>query len=549
MKQLKAVAALIAMGSITAGCISEFEKLESFKHPRWEPQFAVPVIDETLTLKELVASKVAEGNLTTDQSGKYVFTYYADFISQTAGDAIQLPDQSASLVIPSPGTAPSQTNYQFSHYYDLSLSGGKELTLADLKSGNISLAFSSTFKQSIGVTLEFPTVSKGEIVLATPEYILDKSSGTPTSASGTIDLSTFRVLLNTDAAQPYNRLPFIIKVRFIGSTSEVLATDYLSIDFGMQNMGYKYLEGFLGDFSLASSQPDTIDLNLFNNKAEDGSIVLTNPQFQATYKNSFGIAAKGSIVKPRVILEDNSILYIEGSGVDSINNSVINPATEQQKVAVTNLVMLTKENTTNIVKVFEPTPKKLLYDFSLSSVKGTDPQLNRTQFAYDTSSISLSGFIRFTAEGRVVSYAVSDTFDLQLPGSDAQEVREVLMKMIVSNGFPIDMNIKAIVLDSLNHKIDSLVPSDNENALVIAGVSSIDANGRVDQQKPAVKAYDFIMTRDRYKKMQEKGRKILIQARLNTTNAASGQNVAIHDDYKIRFQLGAQVKMSIDLNN
>jgi hypothetical protein len=549
MKQLKAVVAIVIMGSLTAGCISEFEKLDSFKHPRWEPQFAVPVIDESLTLKDIVASKVSEGNLTTDQSGKYIFTYYADFVSQSAGDAIQLPDQSAFLVIPSPGTAPSQTNYQFSHYYDLSLSGGKELTIADLKSGNVSVALASTFKQSIGVTLEFPTISKSESILATPEIILSKSTGTPTTASADIDLSAYRMLLNTISAQPYNRLPFIVKVRFIGSTSEVLATDYLNVDFKISNMGYSYLEGFLGDFSLASSQADTIDLNLFSNHVEDGSVVLTDPQFQTGYKNSFGIAVKGSIVKPRVILKDNSILYLEGSGVDSINNTVINPATEQQKVAVTNLVMLTRENTTNIVKVFEPTPKKLVYDFSLSSVKGTDPQANRTQFAYDTSSISLSGFIRFSAEGRIVSYAVTDTFDLQLPGSESQEVKEILMRMVVSNGFPLDMDIKAIVLDSNNNKIDSLVPVDNKNARLIAAASVIDANGRVDQQSPTVSARDFIMTRERYKIMQEKGKKLLIQARMNTTNASSGQNVSIYDDYKIRFQLGAQVKVSIDLNN
>jgi hypothetical protein len=540
------LACMAITGVLISGCVSEFENLSSYRLANWEPRFAVPVFDESLSLKNIIADNVADSRFSTDAQGKYIFTYHQQFSSAAANDVITLIPQAIHATVMSPGRAPAAATFTAEHVYDFAVSTGQELTKITIKQGNLSLSFQSTFKQSIGVTIELPTVLRNGVVWTSNEFVLPASGVTPVTLQAPLDMQGMHVLLNSIASQPYNKLPYKIHVRFIGSTGSVTALDALQVGLAMNNLSYAYLEGNLGDVTFVQNQKDEINIDLFSTRSY-GSIFFADPQVEVRVDNSFGLGARATVENLAGITGNEERFVLRGSGIEGLKNLLVAPATVQSPLVSTQAAALNKNNVDNIVEVFSSAPRKYEYTYSLQSIPQTSSQARHQQFVYDTSSVTLHTTIKLPADGRVTDYAITDTIAAIFPEQGDVAVRNALIRLVVTNGFPVDLDLKVIVLDKYNQKVDSVGALDSQTKSMIAGAVPTAADGRVNQSKLTPQAIDFTVSEARYSRMAQQGDKMIIYARLKTAGASEGKNVTFYDTYRVRVQLGAQVKLSVGL--
>ncbi len=544
-KFTKSLACVGMAGMLISGCVSEFENLSDYRLATWEPRFAVPVFDESLGLKNIVGNNVSDSRFSTDPQGKFVFTYHQQFSTASANSVISLGSQLVSATIPSPGTAPTQTSFAANGVYNFAVTTGQELTKANLSKGSLGLTFRSTFKQSIGVTIELPSVSKNGAPWTSAEYVLPRATTTQVTLQAALDMAGMNILLNTIESQPYNKLPFKIIVRFIGPTTNVTASDALQVEMAMQDLGYAYLEGYMGNVAFVDKEKDDISVDLFATNSI-GSIHFTDPQVEVRIDNSFGIGARATVENLIATTRSDEEIKLRGSGIEALKNFVVAPATAQKPVAVTNTGTLNKSTVDNMLEVFNKAPRKFEYTYSLYSLPETNTEARRKQFVHDTSSVVLHTTIKLPAEGRITNYAITDTLNSILPEQTDKVLKDALIRLVVTNGFPVDLDMKVIFIDEFDQKIDSIGSSGNQTHAFITG-GAPDANGRVDQTKLTPQIVDIPVSGARYKRMAEKGKRIIVYAGLKTTGANEGKNVAFYDDYRIRVQLGAQVKLSVGL--
>jgi hypothetical protein len=124
---------------------------------------------------------------------------------------------------------------------------------------------------------------------------------------------------------------------------------------------------------------------------------------------------------------------------------------------------------------------------------------------------------------------------------NAEEIKEVLVRLYSENEFPVDVKTQLYFEDSItNTIIDSLFL----NNRVISKAASVDSEGNPTGASSQIT--DVVMDADRVDKVIEANR-VRIQAGLSTTVSGGIQpNVKIYSDDKIMLQLGVQAEVLIN---
>jgi len=298
---------------------------------------------------------------------------------------------------------------------------------------------------------------------------------------------------------------------------------------------------------------DSIELNLFGQLGgNDAFFRLINPSVKFTFLNTIDKAfeltfdtlytrrTSDNKIYPFKVLDSSSPFQIDKGGTSSFTLS--NDNTESYK-----------GDPNPLTNVIEPTPKFIYYSSTLNPV-GTDATAAGGQVQVISSVLlPLEGF---------ASFAYSDTvpFDF-VDTSQADIVDEVTLRMIFTNGLPLDAEIKLYIYDSLQwNKIDSLEIYDQNgvlkpNGALIEAAEVTDASGDYRPIEPNRFYSDLVLTSDRFKHIMT-GNVMVVNAKLFTTdfdrnnvNHVNSATVKMYTDYKIRVQMGLKTQLNIDPNN
>ena len=160
----------------------------------------------------------------------------------------------------------------------------------------------------------------------------------------------------------------------------------------------------------------------------------------------------------------------------------------------------------------------------------------------DTSRISSQIKITLPLYGTLKDYLLEETRPFDLSLENAEEIKEVLVRLYSENGFPVDVKTQLYFEDSLtNTIIDSLFISDR----VISKAASVDSDGNPIGVSSQIT--DVVMDADRVDKVIG-ANQIRAQAHLSTTtsNIGAQPNVRIFSDDKIMLQFGVQAEVLIN---
>jgi hypothetical protein len=458
----KALVSLCLTCLIFAGCRKEND------NPQWDIAVIGPVMHSTLTVEQLIADSM----LFADGSGAQYIDYTNLFSTFDLDTLAQVNDTSISTINrfpPFPANLPPGYSFGLPNNKIVLGLGNLQLKEAIIDSGKIRLDIKNTVKSKLLFTYTIPKATKNGIPFSTTATVDSGSYTNPKYFSGEFDLRGYTIDLTGATGTSFNTITYDVKA--IADTDgyalgfPVNPNDtILNLTTTLLSLKPSYAKGYLGQDQNSNTQ--YTDLS-FMHKIKSGLIHLDSISMDVDLVNSIGADAQ---------IYFNGITSINsntGGVVSLVSPSIIqhilniNRATETNNPAApvlpTNYSVHLDNINSNILPFIENIPDKFLTDFTikmnpLGNVSGSNDFIY-TDYLLDTR-LKVKMPLRFAMNQLVMA----DTVPFNLTGSadsaDLSQVGDMQLRIVASNGFPMDLTVQIFLLDSMNNITDSLFAPD-----------------------------------------------------------------------------------------
>jgi len=517
---------ILSVVILFAACINKGDlDFKNIKADNWTPDWAFPLINAQLTLKNLVKTNTY---VSQDASGMYSLHYSGRLFSVKAADFVNIPDQHfqtgdiASLQVPV--SLPSFTGTikdSFSNNFNYTDTSGAQLQHIKMKSGNIHLNLTSTYNQNLSVILSFPNITKNGIALQLPANVNYPSTNTDVN----VDLSGYTIdLTNNNTTNNY--MAYKVVYTISGSGQPIAQSNRISASIDLSNVKYSYIDGHLGKYSVPIPH-DTILVSIFNNIL-NANIFLRNPKLHLSFANSFGLGVTAQ-------LDSLYGLTNKGQRVPMTLPSIaVNGATTLGTTA--NSVYDVDSTNSTIQNMLNPAPNQIIYGGAVNINQTPGTAYN---FITDTSSITMSLDAELPAWFRIIDFSLQDTMKMLMP-KDTNILEKAEFKMLVRNAFPVYSSVQLYFTDEQYNILDSLITPTNN----LIAPAPVNANGVVNGYKDAIST--FAMEHGRYEKFAGKVRWGLIRGNLKSSGTG---DVQIHNTDSLRLKLALRFTLNISPNS
>jgi hypothetical protein len=475
----------------------------------YEPTLLLPLVDASLTLKDIVDPTKTNLQITEGTDGLYTFNYSAEVYSKKATDILLVPSisnnfninlntsQASSLPVSGTVAIPVSGNVNFP------FANGAEINTLKIKSGNLPLQISSSIKHNVSLVLTFPYLKLNNVPLT---RTIQLNYPSQTTYNSTIDISNYILDLTVNNST-INTLNYTgVATVTYNSGNSVNTTDQVSVSFSTQNIEYSFADGYLGsyDFNLTK---DTVGISIFDN-AYASSIYFSDPRLKLNIVNSVGCSS--SILITNVTTRSNAgPLTLTSTLVNS--QQAINYPNQSEIGETKTTELLMDKNNSNITTLFNPAPK--IVESSVQ-VK-INPSGKTYNFITDTSYFRVNAMVEIPLEGKITQLVLEDTIkglvlpDLQLDPNTS--VKKVDFTFSISNGFPLGAHFQMYFFDDQNNTIDSVFSEGAKNFQS----ATVNAASEVIQKAEYLFLEKF--SKDRYDNIQ-KATKAIIVFRFNSFN-------------------------------
>lgn len=517
----KYLSILLVSSIILAGCLkSDDLKLNNVKIGDWKPDWAVPLLNTTLSLDKLVKPS---DYISIDGTGLYSLRYQGKLFTATASDYIKIPDQNYTTppyTLTTPVSFPSFTGAisdSFSGSYTYADTNGSRLEHLAMKAGAINIQFTSTFNQNVSLTVVFPNIKKNGLPLQ-----LNANIAYPvTTTTAAFDLAGYTIDL-TNGGTTQNYIDYKIRYTITGTGQPIATSNTLAASVGFSNIAFSFIDGYLGRYTIPIPH-DTIEVNIFNNTLQ-ANVFLEDPKINLLFSNSFGLGVQAGL---------DSLYGITTTGARL--RTVIPPisvsgATTPGQTALSNYV-INKTNST-IQNIFNPAPNLIVYN---GRVINNSSATTGYAFLMDTSTIKLSADAELPAFFKIINFVLQDTTALLLP-NDTDILQRAEFKMLVLNSFPIYGNMQVYFADTNYNILDSLVQTGGG----VIGEAPVDASGRVNGTTTATSM--FVLSHERYSRMAPRVRFVFTRGNLKSSGSNS---IKITNTDKMQVKLGLRFTLKV----
>lgn len=538
---------VLLLGSLSA-CLSDFDKLTRTKLADWNPDFGIPLVDDNLSVENIVAEKADKTQLGVNDEGVYEFTYSNFVNSPPMGEVFPIPAVSRNLALPIPGNASPSGAITSNTSLDFPFGSGAQIRLLTLKAGRPTVEVSSSFAKPVDLTLTFP-----ELRRISDDVPLRLTLTVPANASASLPVLSLEGYKASFTTSPgTSTLAVQASANVIGTGT--VANGTLTITLGLQNAAYKYIEGNFGTLQLLGPTMGNIDISIFDRTfGEDNQIIFTDPKLVVKGTNTVGIGATVRVDSIWAYQDTRDPLSqkrrLTGPGVNELNpfalaaagrsGSALEPSISAS--FFNKLLDKTNTNVNDIIRFYENVPRGVEFRVR-ANVNNPGPGVT-TQFAYDTSRVRVEAQTILPCDGRVVRLTIQDTFDLELPENDDNlTVESASVNTIFGNGFPAVIRSQIYFVNEAGGIIDSLFSPTGGAGDLLADAADTTADGRAIQSPKKTTRRTVIISAARYDRLQKEAKKAYYRGSLNTPGTGSHK---IYNNYRMRVQLGLRVKFRV----
>lgn len=534
----KAIKSLLVLGVLLVGAMSckklDLKKLASTE---WNPDLAIPLAHSVFDVYDVFAHTDHNDIVVIDPNSGLIALVYKSNITSIDGEQIvtvsdYTSTKNISLAsmggVPAPSFSSTLTHSE-SEDFTFNFDNGAQIKEFKFDNGNFDLSISSSFQHPIILTISIPSLTKNGNPFSKTINVSPASGGNSTAIS-TEDLTGYIAdfTLNNSTT---NKIQINYAVTLAGNGNAITNSDNLAINSSFNSMKMDYAKGYFGQQVLNLNQ-DSILLKIYQT-TQEGIFNLVDPKVRFFIQNSFGMPITLNLNQVQSInTHTGQVLNLLGYS-QQIN---LNVPTIIGDSALTT-VQFDKNNTQNIVQVVSPAPK--YFSFNANALTNPSGNLGVDNFISKKSRVNITSEVELPLHGLAYNFKMRDTTKFTSP-SEAQYIKKIMFRLIVVNGFPINVFSKLRFLDENYQEV--FVLTDEQKMLVEAAL--VNANGEVTQS--VKKITDLYLTESQIA-LLDQVKNLELYAEANTKDFANGQNVKIFDYYKLDLRLGVQFETKVNI--
>lgn len=470
-------------------------------------------ISSSIDATSSVGLPIASGSFTlgkvlpaSSDTSKYVYTDGDDLLHLVYKETLDslsfsdytniLKDMQGSASLPVPAVAGSNIDVSTSFTLDVNLKRNDQIIQkAILDGGLLSFNSNTNFSNSLLYTLQSNDIldANGNPLKRTFQY------GT------TLNLAGYTIKPSAD-----RKISFTL--RCSGSRYYTSNSDQISFSYGIGGIKIKELFGSLGQLSIAlTNNSFPLDFSKMVNTIDGFDIA--NPDIRLIFKNQAGVAfsfSHGGVVAVRDGVEHSITGLPSPIGVKASNGGTycstakINP-------------------NSNLVSVLSLFPQTLTFNGNLLANPDGAASVNHIR-AIDKLYIAAHADLPLDVKLQNLAFRDTSSYDFNSIVEDAESVDLLKLQLQVQNGFPLDLDFNALIIDANGNVLDQVF----EKPVAIRAASITGGKASTPNSVKVNALYD----QKRIQKLKA-GDRIVFVAKVNTAGSDVGSHVKITSSCKM----------------
>jgi len=512
------------------GCRKDFD-FDKVKNLSWNPDFALPLVNDSITLKKALTQTGTEDHFYIDESGDISILFYFnnDAFRLRPNDLIKLSTINFTYL-----HQVTQAEQEILNIADLTIPpvafnlviplNNQEIRVDKLlvREGVIQVNTNHSFDNAGFLTIRITNATKNGIPFSFISGPFVKGQ-----AQTNIDISNVLFDLSSSPNTIQAEVEGLLK-----KSAKPVAGDEIRADFNVSIPNIGRFEGFLGRQTFTQLL-DTVRVDVFNNAFALGEVYFVDPQASITIVNSIGIPTEITVEKLVAINNaSGSKLDIAdrlGAGAVFLVPSPLITATQP----AIKTMYYTNANTGEAMNdLYNLKPDNVAFQIK-AQINPTGTPLN---FFSDTSSFFADLRVKLPLYGHFDHLTFQDTFDLVIDKPEDIEHLEFRTNFI--NGLPLAALTQVYFTDEHYNKKDSLTGDDR----ILIQAAPVDPATHLPYPGMyGVKDTIFILNMERMKNL-ENVKKVIVKAVLNSTDEGQ-MNVKFKADQMLKVNFSARVKL------
>lgn len=400
-----------------------------------------------------------------------------------------------------------------------------EIRKAKIQSGRIEANVVSTIGDTVEVIYQLSSANLNGVV---PEVIARLNPALPGQNflfTEEIDLAGYELDF-TQGGTTVNTLSQFYKINLIysGNLVSIDQQDSVFLQVGLRDIKPDYLEGFFGRGNLDISGSQAFS-GLGDIQVD--RLDLVNPRVRLIFENSLGIALEGTIRTLSAQNANTPIATPLSSTLFANPLRIEGPQLPDTQSVVTSTFIFTPQNS-NIPELIRLLPNQISYDVGIAYNPLNASQITPTNFA--TREGSVRGIVEFELplEGSLAGLVFADTSSLSFSLSeDSTQLNSGTLSLQFDNGFPLEVEVFAAILDENGGFLESL----SEGDLIAA--AEVDSEGIVTEPSFSEISKDF--SKVQLQRIINRGSRVIFNYRINSQ--PSDRSVRMQSDYRVEARL------------
>ena len=314
--------------------------------------------------------------------------------------------------------------------------------------------------------------------------------------------------------------------------NDAIEGDALDINISILQPEMDYIVGYFGQIPINTDR-DSVSIRIFDNGLT-GTFALEEAFIDLNIENSFGLPVAFDLT------EVSSLNLDSGEETDLIfpndlelqGQATLNGPPEEAVFAFDN-------NNTNVIELFEPSPKTIFFQLNASANPNGEPPIEMPNFIKHDSRLDVEIDVLLPLNGYAQDLLFIDTLSTELSFDEYAEIDSLEFKLASSNGFPISADAQILFLNENNDPLDSLFT--HSTAFFASG--DINADGIV--QSPGLTTVFATLDNEKAANL-DSTEKVVIRVLANTTNSSNQQIVRFMEDYSMDVRLGVKIYGNIE---
>ena len=531
-------------------CVKKNIDLNDMSDQQWTPELAVPLVNSSFTIKDILIESDKNGNISIDPTtGFCTLIYRGNLISVRGSDLIPLTTQTVSSNyslsagdVAGINALPTNSSYTVNYNSSVNYSTGNSTAKIDeltLKTGNLALTLNSTIKQNCVLHISIPSAKKNNVAFS-QFIIIPASTGSPVSVNINYDLSSY-VFDMTNGGTSTNKFDVNYSIVATKTAANSSVSESLKLTESFSNQSFSLLKGDVGQQSIVA-KIDTVDISIFKNMVPGGgSFKINYATIKFIINNSYGIPIRLTNIQlaPYGVGQTFPAPIVPLPA--AYNNLDINAPTIVGDSAYTYPPKIGGPLETTLNSIINSKPKSFIYSAASKTNPLGVPPSNARNFITDKSKFNIDMEFALPLDGAAWDFVFADTIAFNFGSQNADKINSLLIRNYVDNGMPFDVNMNLDFVDSNYVVKQTLSPGVAYADIIKSGI--IDGNGKVISS--TIKTTDFVLTKDQINNLKTV-KHVIVRAKGNTYNSGV-PNVKIYDYYKLNVRIGVKGEFNIPL--